>query len=235
MNHNMTRKLRFQLPRRGVRAVAASLLAVCLVVNAVSFAGVGNIGSRALANGPQSVVDIAVVPSSKTVWENAVFTLDIYVYPHGQEVDTVDALMTFDPDHLEVQSITGDPSGLDVEMKNEFDNEAGTLEHGRATWSSPYPDNDFRLCSIELRAKDPTPGTMLAFTDRTDATEPTLGASVLRDTTDGTVKIQETVRPVGGVTYPEGPGWALAPWVGLIALAGLILGAVGMIFRRCMG
>ena len=231
MNHNMSSKMRVQLlQRRGVRAVVSSLLAVCLVVSAVSSV-VGNIGSRVLASGPQQVVDIAVVPSSKTVQVNGTFTLDIYVYPNGQQVDSVDAVMTFDNTYLEVQSITGDPSALDLEMKSEFDNAAGTLHHGRATFG-PFPNTTFRLCFISFKAKAPTAGTTLAFTNRTDATEPTLGLSVLRDKMDGTVII---LRPVGGVTYPDDPGRILAPWVGLIVLAGLTLGAAGMIFRRRMG
>jgi hypothetical protein len=136
-----------------------------------------------------ATVDIAVVPSSKTVEVNDTFTLDIYVYPNGQEVDVVDADLTFDPDKLEVLSITGDTSGLELEFYSDWDNTAGTLTHSRgASFAQTPPSSDFRLCSISLKAKADTDGTAVAFTDLTYVGFGTLG-SVLRDTIDGTVVI----------------------------------------------
>ena len=218
MNYNKNSKMRFRLwQRRGFWAAVSSLVALCLVVSAVP----------SLAQ--SVVVDIAVVPASKTVQVNDTFTLEIWVYPNGQQVDAVDAVMSFDPTYLEVLSITGDPLGLDDEIKSEWDNTAGTLKHGRAKWGPPYPDSDFRLCSIEFKAKPATAGTPLVFTVHTDATEPTKGLSVLDDTTDGMVSI---IAPVGGVTYLADPGRILAPWVGLIAMTGLILVAVVLFFKK---
>ena len=70
------------------------------------------------------------------------------------------------PTYLEVLSITGDSSGLNIELYSAFDNLAGTLTHSRVTFG-PFPDSTFRLCSIEFRAKAATAGTTLAFTDVT--------------------------------------------------------------------
>jgi hypothetical protein len=107
-------------------------------------------------------VDIAVVPSSRTVQVNETFTLDIYVYPNGQQVDAVDADLTFDPTYLEVLSVTGDSSGLDIELYNAFNNSAGTLTHSRGKLTGTPPSSTFRLCSISLKAKAATGGTTLA-------------------------------------------------------------------------
>lgn len=219
MNYNKNSKMRFRLwQRRGFWAVVSSLVALCLAVSAVP---------SALAQA--KVVDIAVVPAAKTVQVSDTFTLEIWVYPNGQQVDSVDADMTFDPTYLEVLSITGDPSGLDVELPGGFDNTNGTLTHSRGKWAPPFPSTTFRLCSIEFRAKAVTAGTPLAFTANTDATEPSVGLSVLRNTTDGMVIIPI---PVGGVAYLADPAQILAPWVGrLSVIAGLILGAA-VVFRK---
>ena len=133
-----------------------------------------------------AVVDIAVVPDSKSVVVNEVFTFDVYVYPNAQQVDSVDADITFDPTYLEVQSIISDTSGLDLEMHSDFNNSAGTLTHSGGTFGPSFPDSTFRLCSISLRATAATTGTTLAFTAVTDAYFG--GPSVLRNKTNGTVE-----------------------------------------------
>ena len=221
MNYNKNSKMRFRLwQRRGFWAAVSSLVALCLVVSAVP----------SLAQ--SVVVDIAVVPASKTVQVNDTFTLEIWVYPNGQQVDSVDADMTFHPAYLEVVDIIGDPSGLEFENYSNWNNTNGTLTHSRgASFTQTPPSTTFRLCSIEFRAKAATrDSTTLAFTVDTDATEPSIGQSVLRNTTDGTVVI--TPVPVGGVGYLADPGRILAPWVGLIAMTGLILVAAIRAFSK---
>lgn len=225
MNHNKNSQMRVRLLQRyGIFATVSALLALCLVVSGV----LAGFPARA-----QGGVDIAVVPSSKTVLVNEIFTLDIYVYPNGQQVDAVDADMTFNPTYLEVQSITGDTSGLPDELYSAVDNTAGTLTHSRGKLTGTPPSSTFRLCSIELKAEAATEGTPLAFTALTNAYFQ--GGKLLREKTDGIVIIRMPVIPVGGVTYPDAPGQILALWVGLIVVGGLILGAVGMIFRRRKG
>ncbi len=190
----MSNKVRLRLlQRRSSQAVAFCFLALCLV------------GSSVLAGSPVQaepvslkaavvdiVVDIVVVPSSKTVEVNDTFTLDIYVYPNGQPVDAVDAALTFDPTYLEVLSVTGSSSGLNNEMYSKFDNTKGTLTHSRYTFG-PFPDSTFRLCSISLKARAATAGTILAFTGATDATF--TGLSVLHSTIGGTVIITSPYPP----------------------------------------
>jgi len=214
--HNMSTKMTCLLfQHRGIWAVASLLLALCLLASAVSSGVMStDIGDGGAGRGvrpipmsstmagcpaqiepmsfpltsPDAVVDIAVVPSSKTVFVNDLFTLDIYVYPNGQQVDTVDADMTFNPTYLKVQSITGDSSGLDAELYSTFDNSAGRLTHSRGKLTGTPPSSTFRLCCISLKAEAATAGTTLAFTAYTGAYFE--GASVLRNTTNGTVIIQ---------------------------------------------
>ena len=178
--------MRFRLWQcRGFWAVVSSWLALCLVVSGV----LADSPVQAEPISPQAaVVDIAVVPSSKTVQMGDTFTLDIYVYPNGQQVDAVDADMTFNPTYLEVLSITGDTSGFPIELYSAFDNSAGTLTHSRgAGFAQTPPSTTFRLCSIEFKAKAVTPGTTLAFTALTDAVFE--GKSVLGTQLDGLVTV----------------------------------------------
>jgi hypothetical protein len=177
------------LQRRSFSAVASCLLALCLVASDVPVGFPVQMEPMSLQ---AVVVDIAVVPSSKTVDLHDTFTLKIYVYANGQQVDAVDADLTFDPAYLEVQSITGSSSGLGIEMYSGFDNTNGTLTHSRVTFG-PFPDSTFQLCSIKLKAKAPTGGTTLAFTDLTNAWFG--GPSVLRNTTDGTIIITSPYPP----------------------------------------
>jgi hypothetical protein len=176
---------------RSFSAAVSCLLALCLVVSDVPV----DFPVRAEPISLQAaVVDIAVVPSSKTVDVDDTFTLEIWVYPNGQEVDAVDADMTFDPTYLEVQSITGDSSGLELEFYNDRDNTNGTLTHSRgASFSQTPPSTTFRLCSISLKAKAATSGTTLAFTDLTGAYSE--GVSVLGSTTDGTIIVTSPYPP----------------------------------------
>ena len=231
MNQDKSGKARFRLlQRRGSWPVLSALLGLCLVVSGVLA------GSPARAE-PMSLlgaaVDIGVVPSSVTVQTGDTFTLEIWVYPHGQEVDVVDADMTFDPDKLEVLSITGDPSALPIELYSAFDNVNGTLTHSRGILVDTPPSTDFRLCSIEFKAKAATDETPLAFTDLTSAFSG--GEAVETETTEPIVVIVTPPPPpipVGGVAYLADLGQILAPGMAMLAvIAGLILGAV-VVFRN---
>ncbi len=175
---------------RGFWAVRCSLLALCLVVSGVLAGAPAQAETVSLQ---AASVDIAVVPSSKTAALNETFSLDIYVYPNGQPVDAVDADLTFNPAYLEVLSITGDPSALPIELFSAFDNVVGTLTHSRGILQGTPPSSTFRLCSIELRARGVTEGTVLAFTDLTDAYFE--GKSLLGTFSDGTVMV------VGGQVF----------------------------------
>ncbi len=225
MHHKMRGKGTFRLSQRpGVWAVVSSLLALCLVVSGVL---AGSLVQAKPTSLQAAVVDIAVVPSLASIYVNHIFTLEIWVYPNGQQVDAVDADLTFDPLYLEVLSIAGDPSGLPDELFSAFDNLAGTVTHSRGILVGTPPSSTFRLCSIEFKARATTDGTTLAFTDLTDAYFE--GGSVLRDKTDGTVIIPI---PVGGVARLPDPGRILVPWMlRLAVISGLILGAA-VAFRK---
>jgi hypothetical protein len=185
-------KMRLAWLRRCGFWAAVCSLALCLVVSGVLAGSPAQAGPVPLQTG---TVDIAVVPSEVTVELKETFTLEIWIYPHDQQVDTVDADLTFDPTYLEVLSITGDPAALPEELYSVFDNTSGTLTHSRGVLVGTPPSSDFRLCSIELRAKAITDGgvlslskgTILAFTGLTDAYF--AGKSLLDISSDGTVTV----------------------------------------------
>ncbi len=179
-----------------------------------------------------AVVGIAVVPSSVSVYVNNTFTLEIWVYPNGQQIDAVDADLTFDPIYLEVLSITGDPSALPIELYSAFNNTNGTLTHSRGILEGTSPSSTLRLCSIRLKAKVASDEIALAFTDLTGAYSG--GQPVETETTDATMVIAPIPAPVpvGGVARLPDPSRIAAPWmVRLAVLAGLILGAA-VVFRK---
>ncbi len=224
MNDSKTRKVMFELlQRHGFWAMVSALLAMGLVVSGVL--AVSPVQAEPMSRSA-TVVDIALAPCPKTVQVGKAFTLNIYVHPNGQQVDAVDADLTFDPTYLEVLSITGDPSALPDELFSDFDNLAGTVTHSRGIWVGTPPNSTFRLCSIEFKAKAATPGTTVAFTERTGAYFE--GARVFRSAADCEVTV---VVPVGGVGYLFDPGQILAPWVSGMVIAALILGAV-VVFRK---
>jgi hypothetical protein len=220
MSHNASSKARLRLPKcDGFWALAASLLAACLAVSGMLAGSPVQAESTSLQ---AATVDIAVIPSSVSVYVNEIFTLEIWVYPNGQPVDVVDADIIFDPTCLEVLSITGDPSALPDELYSVFDNAVGSLTHSRGILVGAPPSSTFRLCSIELRAKASTYGMTLTFTDLTGSYFE--GDPVLRDTIGSTVIIPI---PVGGEARLPDPGRILArSVVRRAAIAGLMLGAV---------
>jgi hypothetical protein len=227
MNDNRSRKMRFDLfQRHGLWAMVSSLLALCLAIGMLTAPPVQ--AEPTLLQ--PFVVDIGLDPCPKTVEAGKAFTLDIYVYPNGQQVDAVDADLTFDPTYLEVLYIVGDPSALPDELYSAFDNTAGTVTHSRGILTGTPPSTTFRLCSIRFKSRADTPGTTVAFTGLTGAYFQ--GASVLRDTADCEVI---AVVPVGGVAYLPSRAQILAPWLGKLGMvAGLILGAV-VVFRKVHG
>jgi hypothetical protein len=228
MNDNRSKKVKFGLlQRRGFRAMVSSLPALCLVVGMLIASPVQ---AEPVPLQP-FVVDIALAPCPQVIEAGKAFTLNIYVHPNDQQVDAVDADLTFDPTYLKVLSVTGDPSGLELELPGGFDNTNGTLRHSRgADFTQTPPSTTFRLCSIVFRAEAATPGTTVAFTELTGAYFE--GASVLRDTADCEVTVSA---PVGGVAYLPNRIQILAPWLGKLGvIAGLILGAV-VALRRAHG
>lgn len=140
-----------------------------------------------------SGVDIAVSPSARTVVVGESFTMAVVVDPNEVPVDTVHADVTFDPAMLQVTSVTGHSSGLDLEVINAFDNGAGTLTHRRESSSGDPTASPFTLCTIVFDAVGVTEGTTLSFTEDTDAY--LQGTSVLGSTSGATVVVEEPATP----------------------------------------
>ena len=153
-------------------------------------------------------VDISIQPSSETVVVGESFSLQIYVDPNGQPVDTVDAEVTFDPDLLQVESVVGNSGGLATQLYSAYDNDAGTVTHSRGQLSGDPPTSGFTLCTITFQAVAATGGTDVVFTGSTNAYY--AGPSVLGSTSKGTVTVEEptstpTVTPTPTATETPTP------------------------------
>jgi hypothetical protein len=204
-----------------VGTLVSLLAAVCLVVSGVL------LGVSVYAQTP---LEIYLDPSSTTADPGDVFTVDVYVDPHGQAVGGVDVGITFATAHLEVKSLTGDASGLPVEIQNTFDNNTGELFHSRGAFSPPYPTALFRLCTIEFEAKAPVVETPLAFMPDPDtqATPPD-GPEFTVEALDGDVTIKQ---PIGGATLSNALSSLALRWAGVMVLAGFIVGLGAVLLRR---
>ena len=137
----------------------------------------------------ETYVDVSIQPSSKTVVVEDSFNVQIYVDPHGQPVDTVDARVTFDPDVLQVQSLVGSSAGLADQLYSAYDNDAGTVTHSRGQLSGDPPTSAFTLCTITFHASAPTEETPLSLTELTDAYY--AGPGVLDDVSDGKIVVED--------------------------------------------
>jgi len=148
----------------------------------------------------QGDVAISIDPGSITVNENALFTIDVAVATGSQEVDLIEVHLDFDPSILEVKSMTPNVSaGLGIELENDFNNLAGTIDYTVGTFSN-YPSGSFDIVSIQFEAIGLSTGTPLDFvfiegtpTTKRRVTGSTFDGNALNvTTTDGTVIVVET-------------------------------------------
>jgi len=122
-------------------------------------------------------VTISVVPISSTVHLDDVFTVTIQVDAGAQQVDAVDADMTFPAGSLVVVDSLGEATdrvipgpALDVELYNSVDNGAGTLTYSAGTgFFSQPPSGTFTLATIRFQAQGTVTNGPLHFTEVTDA------------------------------------------------------------------
>ena len=138
---------------------------------------------------------ISVVPSSSTVRLGDIFTVTIQVEAGAQQVDTVDANMTFPAGALVVVDAQGEPTNrvipgptLGIELYNRVDNAAGILTYSAGVgFGSTPPSGTFTLATIRFRAQGVLINGPLHFTEVTDAYFE--GRSVLDIRSDGVVTV----------------------------------------------
>jgi hypothetical protein len=112
---------------------------------------------------PFGNVAIRVSPAIKTVADEQIFTLDVYLDAGTSPVDAVDCEMSFSTTYLEGRSITAGPT-LPANIGPGVYIGAGTLGYHRTVSSgSPAVTGTFKLFTVEFRAKTPTSSTALSF------------------------------------------------------------------------
>jgi hypothetical protein len=102
-------------------------------------------------------------PASSQKYIGQVFTLEIRTNVDSeQEVSGVQAFIDFDPDYLEVQSVTPGAS-LPTVLQNTYDNTAGTIDYSAGKLGAPFPTGEFVVATIEFKALAETTDTAVTF------------------------------------------------------------------------
>ena len=147
----------------------------------------------ALAEDGEAVVDLVLLPSSQTVNIGDTFQVTIEAQCNVQDISGIAAFMDFDPDYLEVQSVSpGDTFPTVIE--NTYDNVAGTINYSAGKLGEPFPSDTFTVATISFEALDFSASTSVSFhTEYPRTTDADYGGeSKLRSTTGATVAISNT-------------------------------------------
>jgi hypothetical protein len=142
------------LPEARVR----SLLAVCILVGALaavlwSVWALGWFGGRALA--AASSPGLSLSPSSWPTYPGATFTVDV-VADCSPNADAAAAVVTFDPAHLQVDSLTPDTSVFTTTLVQTYTNSTGRVEYEAGSMAchaaGNCPTGSVRLATIQFHA-----------------------------------------------------------------------------------
>ena len=106
------------------------------------------------AEDPEGVIDLTLLPSVQTVKRGDVFEVAIEAQCNGQDVTGIAAFIDFDPNYLEVQSIT-DGSTLTNFVVLDYDNVAGIIDYSAGTFTQPWPSDTFTVATIKFKAINP--------------------------------------------------------------------------------
>ena len=154
------------------------------------------------------------MPSAPTVSVNQTFTMTVQVQAGTQSVDGASAYINFDPNYLQVASLSGG-STLPLEIQKTFDNAAGQINFAAGKVTSPYPSGTFTLLTIVFTATHTTTGTPISFATtlprQTDVTY--TGQSVLRTASPATVVITNDAGINGSVILQGRPTPPHARWI----------------------
>jgi len=98
-----------------------------------------------------AVVDLVLLPSNQTADVGDVFDIIIQARCNGQDITGIATFIDFDPDYLEVQSIT-DGGTLTDFVISDYDNAAGTIDYNAGTFTQPLPSGTFIVATIKFKA-----------------------------------------------------------------------------------
>lgn len=126
-----------------------------------SIAGTDNATKNTVLN-----VGLSLQPATQTVNTLSNFDVQVRIAAGTQEVDTVDANLSFNPTYLQVSSITIG-SALPVVIISRWDNTAGTITMTSSKFIAPFPTGTFTLATISFQtltaSTNGSTGTAIAF------------------------------------------------------------------------
>lgn len=137
-------------------------------------------------------VDLTLNPAATTVDIGQEFDVTVRVEAGTQTVDGAAAYLTFDPELLEVVSVTAGTS-LSVELRNDYDNTEGRVNFAAGKLSA-FPSGTFTLATVRFRALAETASTGINYTNDNPlrASDATFGGqSVLNATEPAGVTITD--------------------------------------------
>jgi subtilisin family serine protease len=162
--------------------------------------------------GSPGQASIYVDPATRLAGPGGYFTVSLKIASGGQDVDAVDARLSFDPTYLRVVDSDGEETdrivpgtALPTVLQNEADNSLGRIAYsaGREL-SGTVPSGDFALGIVRFKALTLTQeaGTPLRFISGTEAYFG--GDPILDERRDGVVYVQPPV--LVGSTLLQGRG-----------------------------
>jgi len=170
------------------------------------------IGPFPLATSALGQVTMSLLPDPVQAQVDSTFVVQVVLTgPAGQQVDAGEVHLDFDPDLMEVVSLTL-PAQLPIILVNGFDNTTGEIDFAAGTFGA-FPTLPLTLLEIEFRALHPSLGTPLSFVFEIPArnTAVTFGGSVILSQTEGT-----SIEIFPGPDYCEGIAPAEQPSTGAI-------------------
>ncbi len=108
-----------------------------------------------------AVVALVLLPPSQTVERGDIFEVAIEAQCNGQDVTGIAAFIDFDPDYLEVQSVTDGGTLTDL-VVSDYDNVGGSIDYNAGTFK-PLPSGTFTVATIKFKAVNPDGSITLNF------------------------------------------------------------------------
>ena len=137
-----------------------TLLAVVAVLAMVAM----STPQLAMAGDVGAVVDLVLLPPSQTVDVDNIFNITIQAQCNGQDISTVAAFIDFDPNYLEVQSVTPGPT-LPTVVQNTYNNTVGTIDYQAGKLGGPFPSGTFTVATVSFKALALTTNTSISFSN----------------------------------------------------------------------
>jgi hypothetical protein len=155
--------------------------------------------SVAIAGDVGAVVDLVLLPADQTVEVGDVFDIIIKAQCNGQDVTGISAYLDFDPNYLEVQSVTPGIT-LDLVLQNTYNNKERTIDYSAGTFTSPFPGGNFTVATVTFKKIKEVVSTSISFhTNYPRGTNADYGgASKLRNLKETTITTLNTTTNSNG-------------------------------------